>query len=91
MEWLALGDTDMAKQHHEDGSLAWKVVQVRGPATVALLRSIVGLGSGSSNGGRRSVELPAAGVHLSSCLNPCHTAAGGLRHEPHCGHHRAWA
>lgn len=29
MEWLALGETDMAKQHHEDGSLAWKVVQVR--------------------------------------------------------------
>lgn len=28
MEWLALGETDMAKQHHEDGSLAWKVVQV---------------------------------------------------------------
>lgn len=27
VEWLALGETDMAKQHHEDGSLAWKVVQ----------------------------------------------------------------
>ena len=29
MEWLALGETDWTKQHHEDGSLAWKVVQVR--------------------------------------------------------------
>lgn len=29
VEWLAMGETDWTKQHHEDGSLAWKVVQVR--------------------------------------------------------------
>lgn len=28
VEWLQLGETDWTKQQHEDGSTAWKVVQV---------------------------------------------------------------